>query len=151
MCNCTNTRQQKQCQLHLWLTVNLPNLCISVYILRYRPGWQPARPPDCVRMCARLGADDALSAAVSHQMMCLYILRCNRCCASPQLCQLLCYQLPFLQNDVTARVLKLSLRCSADASFLTSPLVFKSNVGLHPLNSKAVPHMFCYRRLSLVM
>ena len=33
----------------------------------------------------------------------------------------------------------------------TPPSVFKSNVGLHPLNSKAVPHMFCYRRLSLVM
>ena len=84
-------------------------------------------------------------------MMCLYILRCNRCCVSLQLCQLLCYQLPFLQNDVMAELLKLSLRCSADASFPASPSVSWSNVGLHPLNSKAVPHMFCYRRLSLVM
>ena len=73
--------------------------------------------------------------------MCLYILRCNRCCVSLQLCQLLCYQLPFLQNDVMAELLKLSLRCSADASFPASPSVSWSNVGLHPEQQGCSPYV----------
>jgi len=46
MCNCTITRQYKYCQLLLWLTLNLPNLCISVYIYPPHPTRQPASRPD---------------------------------------------------------------------------------------------------------
>ena len=39
------TRYAHTHQLLLWLTLDLPNLCISVYIYTYTPGVAPARTP----------------------------------------------------------------------------------------------------------
>jgi len=60
--------------LFLWLTVNLPNLCISVYIRTATPGMAPARPPwlalmpACVPVCWRIMC---ASYASDAHMLCL--------------------------------------------------------------------------------
>ena len=46
--DCTNNRQSYTCQLLLWLTLNLPNLCISVYTYHTDRGVAPARAYVCV-------------------------------------------------------------------------------------------------------
>ena len=43
-------------QLLLWLTINLPNLCISVYTYLRYPPVAPARPPASARICPWIGA-----------------------------------------------------------------------------------------------
>ena len=60
--------------MFLWLTVNLPNLCIYVYIRTATPGMAPARPPwlalmpACVPVCWRIMC---ASYASDAHMLCL--------------------------------------------------------------------------------
>jgi len=54
--------------LLVWLTVNLPDLCISVYIATTPPPMAPARPRASVRMCASIGALCGCSASYVHHM-----------------------------------------------------------------------------------
>ena len=47
----------------MWLTVNLPDLCISVYTYLPVPPLAPARPHASVRICASIGALCVCSAS----------------------------------------------------------------------------------------
>jgi len=47
-----NTCAYMYCQLLLWLTLNLPNLCICTYILLRYPPVAPALPCACGRRTA---------------------------------------------------------------------------------------------------
>ena len=95
MCDCTNTRQYKYCQLLLWLTLNLPNLCISVYTCTYHPPMPPARtrhdaghlPNICLSASA-----NATTCSVSWEFA---TLNDEFLCCHAIWCQLLCYQSPF--------------------------------------------------------
>ena len=46
-------------QLLLWLTLNLPNLCVSVYTYTHTPPLAHARTPVCVCICACMSLCDA--------------------------------------------------------------------------------------------
>ena len=48
-----NACAYRYCQLLLWLTLNLPNLCICMYILRIPPRMAPARTRAyvCISVC----------------------------------------------------------------------------------------------------
>jgi len=50
-----NTWAYMYCQLLLWLTLNLPNLCICMYILRIPPRMAPARPRAYTRISVCVG------------------------------------------------------------------------------------------------
>ena len=95
MCNCTNTRQYKYCQLLLWLTVNLPNLCIYVYIYQYVPPLAHARPHHGAGHLPNI----CLSASANASICCVSWgfawLDDAFLCRHAIWCQLLCYQSPF--------------------------------------------------------
>ena len=52
----------------MWLTVNLPDLCISVYTDTTPPPMAPARPRASARICQRIGAYACIMGIyVGHQ------------------------------------------------------------------------------------
>jgi len=54
----------------VWLTVNLPNLCISMYTTTTPPPMAPARPRASARICQRIGAYACIMGIyVCHQRM----------------------------------------------------------------------------------
>jgi len=54
----------------VWLTVNLPDLCISMYTTTTPPPMAPARPRASARICQRIGAYVRIMGIyVCHQRM----------------------------------------------------------------------------------